>query len=243
MHRVHGGGPPRSWRNTRHAVLEADSSGRRKIISSASQFRAGAPQRKHKGMLDIIGRNHQMLTAFFFWGGGGVCCFSMFQRRIVDLSTSTSDSTLDFNSTTSGRLRPRQHMRMFPQHHQHYILLSIVLPWVKDTHVCLNKKHLQILPGPGFLMFAHGNRGEYQGQHQKKTPETIKQLRTFHKKCRRRDPYFLLNDFLIRIFSEGHLLLSKTVSMRKFDPTTGMLSKSLESKIQLKLGFWRLCSV
>ena len=68
----------------------------------------------------------------------------------------------------------------------------------------LNKKHLNFGQGLEFLKFGQGNRGLNQ-QNRRKTMETIRKSkgkrRKIVKKNRRRDPYFLLNNFLLHIFS------------------------------------------
>ena len=73
-----------------------------------------------------------------------------------------------------------------------------------DTPEFLSKKHLNFGQGLEFLKFGQGNRGLNE-QNRRKTKETIrknkgKQIKIV-KKIRRRDPYFLLNNFLLTIFS------------------------------------------
>ena len=73
-----------------------------------------------------------------------------------------------------------------------------------STPEFLNKKHLNFGQGLEFLKFGQGNRGLNQ-QIRRKSKELIRKNEVkrgkFDKKIRRRDPYFLFNNFLFNFFS------------------------------------------
>ena len=68
----------------------------------------------------------------------------------------------------------------------------------------MSKKHLNFGQGLEFLKFGQGNRGLNQ-QIRRKSKELIRKNEVkrgkFDKKIRRRDPYFLFNNFLFNFFS------------------------------------------
>ena len=77
-------------------------------------------------------------------------------------------------------------------------------PLNRFTPDFLNKKHIHFDQGLDFLKFGQGNRGPNQ-QNRRKTEEKIRNgeetRRNIDKTFRDRDPYFLLNIFLLKLFS------------------------------------------